>query len=116
MLIYLLLLAGDPAIIRSTTKVNPDSDQWYRVEVTRTNDIGFLNFGNDRAFGFAPGNSVGLDLGTDFFLGGAPSLENVNPLAVEDEPESFYGCVRLLVVNDKEMVLTEEGKESAIDC
>ncbi|XP_072042477.1 protein eyes shut homolog isoform X1 [Amphiura filiformis] len=98
---------GEPAILRSTTKVDPDN--WYRVEITRNNNIGFLRINNDRAFGFAPGESIGLDLETDFFVGGAPSLDKVNPLAVEDEPESFNGCIRLLVINDMEMELTETG-------
>ena len=102
---------GDPAVLRSTTKIDPtiDPDTWYRIEISRTNNIGFLRFQDDRAFGVAPGGSIGLDLGTDFFLGGAPELDRVNPLAVEDEPESFDGCVRLLTINEVEMVLTEEG-------
>ena len=42
--------------------------------------------------------------------GGLPALEDASPLAFEDEPVAFEGCIREFKVNNKAYELTSKGK------
>uniref|UniRef100_A0A8C6Y741 Uncharacterized protein n=1 Tax=Naja naja TaxID=35670 RepID=A0A8C6Y741_NAJNA len=53
-----------------------------------------------------------LDTQTDFYVGGPPSLNLVNPRAIKNVPTGFTGCIREVFVNGKELKLTEKGAKS----
>lgn len=48
-----------------------------------------------------------LDTRTDFYVGGVSSLNFVNSMAVENEPIGFSGCIREILINNRELKLTE---------
>lgn len=100
---------GDPAIIRTASMVDVNSDTWYTLEISRVNQNGLLRFGDEQLFRRAPGNLISLDINTDIYIGGTPSLENVHPLAVEGVVTSYQGCMRRVVVNGHELELTVDG-------
>ncbi|XP_071493021.1 uncharacterized protein [Diadema antillarum] len=101
---------GDPAILRTTGRVDVSSNTWYTVEVSRVNQNAILQFGSEQLFRRTAGNLVSLDVGTDLFVGGTPRLDDVHPLAVDGGVVmSFHGCVRRAVVNGRELELTVDG-------
>lgn len=60
-----------------------------------------------------------LDTHTDFYVGGVSSLNLVNSMATENEPTGFSGCIREVVINDKELKLTAtdpKGGANIGDC
>ncbi|KAM9636433.1 protein eyes shut homolog isoform 1-T3 [Morphnus guianensis] len=60
-----------------------------------------------------------LDTHTDFFVGGVSSLNLVHSMAVENEPTSFTGCIREIVINNRELKLTvmdPKGGANVGDC
>ncbi|EMP34984.1 Protein eyes shut like protein [Chelonia mydas] len=48
-----------------------------------------------------------LDINTDFYVGGVSSLNLVNSMAIENEPIGFSGCIREIIINHRELKLTE---------
>eukprot|EP00057_Strongylocentrotus_purpuratus_P031245 XP_784031.4 PREDICTED: protein eyes shut homolog [Strongylocentrotus purpuratus] len=100
---------GDPATLRTASRVDITTDTWYTVEISRVNQNGVLRFGDEEIFRSAPGNLISLDINTDIFMGGAPSLDGVHPMAVEGAVTSYQGCMRRVVVNGQELELTMSG-------
>ncbi|KAJ8020449.1 Protein eyes shut-like [Holothuria leucospilota] len=100
---------SDPAIIKSSTPLDMTSDTWLSLEVSRFNQLGLLRFEGEEIRRRAPGSLTSLDIGTDLYAGGVPDLSAINPLAVENEPSGFEGCIRRIVVNGYELDLTIDG-------
>lgn len=53
-----------------------------------------------------------LDVSTDIFVGGMPTLSSVSTDATEEEPVGFTGGLRELILNGQEFDLTETGAVS----
>lgn len=70
---------------------------WYTVQVDRIGKNGNLIVnGGAPVRVTSPGTNVGLDVDSNFYLGGVPELSNVNPNAVGNDPavvQDFTGCI-----------------------
>ena len=70
---------------------------WHTVQVDRTAKRGDLIVdGGVPVSVTSPGTDVGLNVGSDFYLGGVRKLSNVNPNAVDNDPafvQDFTGCI-----------------------
>ncbi|XP_035660167.1 protein eyes shut homolog [Branchiostoma floridae] len=97
------------AVIRSGQRINTSGNTWYVLEAGRTGKDGYLRINGEEVTGATNQAMVGLDIRTDFYLGGVPYLDLVANMAVEDDPSGFVGCVRRLAVNAREYDLTENG-------
>lgn len=86
-----------------------DSDKWFTVEAGRNTTHGYLSINDHYTVAMTTGMMSYLDTSTDFYLGGVPDLDFINPSAVPNEPSGFEGCIRELIVNGKNYQLTKEG-------
>ncbi|NXU47469.1 EYS protein, partial [Turnix velox] len=98
---------GDKTIILQTLqKVLANGNRWHSLRAGRVGNEGYLDLdGMNITQKASPGMNA-LDAHTDFFVGGVSSLNLVNPIAIENEPTGFTGCIREIVINDRELELT----------
>lgn len=79
------------------------------VKAGRVGAEGYLDLNGIIVRQTAPATMDFLDTNTDFYIGGVPSLNLVNPMATANEPVGFRGCVREVIINNQELQLTELG-------
>ncbi|KFP77533.1 Protein eyes shut, partial [Apaloderma vittatum] len=111
---------GDKTVILQTfQKVHANGNTWHSLKAGRVGSEGYLDLdGVNVTQGASPGMKA-LDTHTDFFVGGVSSLNLVNSMAVENEPTGFTGCIREIVINDRELKLTTtdaKGGANVGDC
>lgn len=84
------------------SNVTVSLNTWYTVKAIRNARNGSLtiNDGNP-VYVTSPGSAVALDVRSNFYLGGARKLSNVNPRAVDKAAsfvQDFSGCIDHLEV------------------
>ncbi|XP_032877772.1 protein eyes shut homolog [Amblyraja radiata] len=101
---------GDATVVLPSTKaVDTAGKTWHFIEAGRTGKQGYLKLDGINVTRASSVGMTALDTKTLFFVGGVPNLNEINAVAVENEPSGFDGCIREVVVNDFELKLTEEG-------
>ncbi|KAK4824028.1 hypothetical protein QYF61_009619, partial [Mycteria americana] len=98
---------GDKTVILQTfQKVDANGNTWHSLKAGRAGNEGYLDLDGINITQKASPGMNALDTHTDFFVGGVSSLNLVNSMAVENEPTSFTGCIREIVMNNRELKLT----------
>nr|XP_060608807.1 protein eyes shut homolog isoform X1 [Anolis sagrei ordinatus] len=101
---------GDRIIILQTFQnVLTSNNTWYLIKAGRVGNEGYLDLDGINITQKASSGMTALDTRTDFYVGGVTSLNLVNPMAIQNEPTGFTGCIREILVNNKELKLTENG-------
>ncbi|CAI5769642.1 protein eyes shut homolog [Podarcis lilfordi] len=101
---------GDRTVILQTFQnVHSTSGTWYLIKAGRVGNEGYLDLNGINITREASSGMTALDTRTDFYVGGVSSLNLVNPMAIKNEPISFTGCIREVLVNGRELKLTEKG-------
>ncbi|KAI4877082.1 hypothetical protein NFI96_023165 [Prochilodus magdalenae] len=104
---------GDGAIVlRSPNRVDWTGRTWHTVKAAREGNGGYLVLDDQEVTRNASEGMTTLDVATDVFVGGVSSLNLVAPNAVEKEPSGFTGSIREVVVNGRDLELTERGAVS----
>ncbi|NXC21083.1 EYS protein, partial [Corythaeola cristata] len=111
---------GDKTIILQTfQKVHTNGNTWHSLKAGRAGNEGYLDLDGINVTQKASPGMNALDTHMDFFVGGVSSLNLVNSMAVENEPTGFTGCIRELVINNRELKLTvtdPKGGANIGDC
>ncbi|XP_023778194.1 protein eyes shut homolog [Cyanistes caeruleus] len=111
---------GDRTVILQTLqKVHANGNTWHLLSAGRVGNEGYLDLDGINVTREASPGMNALDTHTDFFVGGVSSLNLVNPMAIENEPTGFTGCIREIVINNKELNLTvtdPKGGANIGDC
>ncbi|XP_052556852.1 protein eyes shut homolog isoform X1 [Tympanuchus pallidicinctus] len=111
---------GDKTIVlQAIQKVHADGQTWHVLRVGRVGNEGYLDLDGINVTHTASAGMNVLDTRTDFYVGGVSSLNLVNSMATENEPTGFSGCIREVVINDKELKLTAtdpKGGANIGDC
>ncbi|XP_048352362.1 protein eyes shut homolog [Sphaerodactylus townsendi] len=101
---------GDRTVILQTFQdIHFTGTTWHLIKAGRVGNEGYLDFHGINVSQKASNGMTALDTHTDFYIGGVPSLNLVNSLAIENEPIGFTGCVREVLVNNRELKLTKMG-------
>uniref|UniRef100_A0A8C2T3U8 Protein eyes shut homolog n=1 Tax=Coturnix japonica TaxID=93934 RepID=A0A8C2T3U8_COTJA len=111
---------GDKTIVlQAIQKVRADGQTWHVLRVGRVGNEGYLDLDGINVTHTASAGMNMLDTHTDFYVGGVSSLNLVNSMATENEPMGFSGCIREIIINDKELKLTvkdPKGGANIGDC
>ncbi|NXM52170.1 EYS protein, partial [Illadopsis cleaveri] len=111
---------GDRTVILQTLqKVHANGNTWHSLNAGRVGNEGYLDLDGINVTRKASPGMKALDTHTDFFVGGVSSLNLVNPMAIENEPTGFTGCIREIVINNRELNLTvtdSKGGANIGDC
>uniref|UniRef100_A0A8C5NTM0 Laminin G domain-containing protein n=1 Tax=Junco hyemalis TaxID=40217 RepID=A0A8C5NTM0_JUNHY len=112
---------GDRTVILQTLqKVHTNGNTWHLLHAGRVGNEGYLDLDGINVTQKASPGMNALDTHSDFFVGGVSSLNLVNPMATENEPTGFTGCIREMVINNRELNLTvtdpKGGCEQSIHC
>lgn len=102
-------LGDRTVILQSFQTVHLASNTWYLIKAGRVGNEGYLDFDGINITQTESHGMVALDTHTDFYVGGVPSLNWINSMAIMNEPTGFSGCIRELLVNNKQLELTENG-------
>ena len=79
---------------QSTSRVT--LNQWHVVTANRSSQTGSLQLdGGNVVPVLSPSRAIGLDVQSDFYLGGVPQLSSVSPRAVENtnDLKDYSGCI-----------------------
>uniref|UniRef100_A0A452RTZ0 Agrin n=1 Tax=Ursus americanus TaxID=9643 RepID=A0A452RTZ0_URSAM len=94
-----------PAVLTSSVPVQPG--RWHRVELSRHWRRGTLSVdGETPVLGHSPSGTDGLNLDTDFFVGGVPADQASVVLERTSIRVGLRGCIRLLDVNNQRLELS----------
>ncbi|XP_053142522.1 protein eyes shut homolog [Hemicordylus capensis] len=111
---------GDRTVILQTFQnIDIASNMWYLIKAGRVGNEGYLELDGINITQKASNGMTALDTHTDFYVGGVSALNLVNSMAIENEPTGFTGCIREVLVNNKELKLTEKeakGGSNIGDC
>ncbi|NXY87482.1 EYS protein, partial [Alcedo cyanopectus] len=111
---------GDKTVVLQTfQKVHANGNTWHLVKAGRVGNEGYLDLDGINITQKASPGMNALDVHTDFFVGGVSSLSLVNSMAVENEPMGFSGCIREIIINNRELKLTvtdSKGGANVGDC
>lgn len=111
---------GDRTVILQTLqKVHTNGNTWHLLNAGRVGNEGYLDLDGINITRKASPGMNALDTHSDFFVGGVSSLNLVNPMAIENEPTGFTGCIREIVINNRELNLTvtdPKGGANIGDC
>uniref|UniRef100_A0A8D2QC59 Laminin G domain-containing protein n=1 Tax=Zonotrichia albicollis TaxID=44394 RepID=A0A8D2QC59_ZONAL len=111
---------GDRTVILQTLqKVHTNGNTWHLLNAGRVGNEGYLDLDGINVTQKASPGMNALDTHSDFFVGGVSSLNLVNPMATENEPTGFTGCIREMVINNRELNLTvtdPKGGANIGDC
>lgn len=111
---------GDKTIIlQALQKIHADGKTWHLLKAGRVGNEGYLDLDGTNVTQKGSAGMKALDVHTDFYVGGVSSLSLVNSMAVEDEPTGFSGCIREILINDRELKLTAtdpKGGANIGDC
>uniref|UniRef100_A0A8D3A0F8 Uncharacterized protein n=1 Tax=Scophthalmus maximus TaxID=52904 RepID=A0A8D3A0F8_SCOMX len=105
-------LGDSTHVLQSVDKVDPSGSTWHVVRAGRVGHQGFLRLDNKEVRENVSEGMTTLDVTTDIFVGGVSTLSLVSTDATEGEPMGFTGGVRELLLNDRELELTEKGAVS----
>ncbi|XP_013917764.1 PREDICTED: protein eyes shut homolog [Thamnophis sirtalis] len=101
---------GDRTVVLQTFQpVHSTNKTWLLIKAGRVGNEGYLDLDGINVTQKATSGMTSLDTQTDFYVGGLPSLNLVNPRGIKNEPTGFTGCIREVFVNGKELKLTEKG-------
>lgn len=101
---------GDAAIVlQSQKRVDLTGRTWHTVKAMREGNRGYLVLDEQAVMRDASEGMTTLDVATEIFVGGVSNLNLVSPSAVEKEPVSFTGSIREVIVNGRDLELTEGG-------
>ncbi|NXT62470.1 EYS protein, partial [Chaetops frenatus] len=112
-------LGDKTVILQSLQKVHANGNTWHSLNAGRVGNEGYLDLDGINITRKASPGMNALDTHTDFFVGGVSSLNLVNPMATENEPAGFTGCIREIVINNRELNLTAtdpKGGANIGDC
>ncbi|XP_065443999.1 protein eyes shut homolog [Chrysemys picta bellii] len=99
---------GDKIVIlQSLQNVCTNGSTWHFLEAGRVGNEGYLDLDGINITQKASAGMTALDINTDFYVGGVSSLNLVNSMAIENEPIGFSGCIREIIINHRELKLTE---------
>ncbi|XP_007484224.2 protein eyes shut homolog [Monodelphis domestica] len=102
-------LGDRTVILQSLQKIHTGRGFWHTIKAGRVGNEGYLELDGINVTKGATAGMRALDTSTDFYIGGVSSLSLVNPMAIENEPVGFNGCVREILINGRELKLTEAG-------
>ncbi|CAL8257467.1 unnamed protein product [Lota lota] len=104
-------LGDNTRVLTTAYTVDLSGRTWHAVRAGRVGPRGFLSLDGKEARwnGGPPGTMTTLDVATDIFVGGVSTLSLVARDATQDGPTGFTGGMRELVINDRELPLTETG-------
>ncbi|KPP77717.1 protein eyes shut-like [Scleropages formosus] len=108
-------LSAGTVTLRSEERVDRNGGAWHAVRAGRAGRRGYLALDGKEAEADSEEGMTALDVGTHIFVGGVPALDAVSRGAVENEPAGFSGCIREVVVNGRELELTEKGALGGAD-
>ncbi|XP_076866760.1 protein eyes shut homolog isoform X2 [Brachyhypopomus gauderio] len=101
---------GDGTIVlQSRNRVDQTGRTWHLVQAGREGNRGYLVLDNQVVKHNSSGGMTTLDVATDIYVGGVSSLTTICPDAVAKQQVGFSGGVREVVVNGRELELTEGG-------
>ncbi|XP_034292564.1 protein eyes shut homolog [Pantherophis guttatus] len=101
---------GDRTVVLQTFQpVHSTNKTWLLIKAGRVGNEGYLDLDGINVTQKATNGMTSLDTQTDFYVGGLPFLNLVNPRAIKNEPTGFTGCIREIFVNGKELKLNEKG-------
>ncbi|XP_043367406.1 protein eyes shut homolog [Dermochelys coriacea] len=99
---------GDKIVIlQSLQNVCTNGSTWHFLKAGRVDNEGYLDLDGINITQKASAGMTALDTNTDFYVGGVSSLNLVNSMAIENEPIGFSGCIREIIINHRELKLTE---------
>ncbi|XP_034622785.1 protein eyes shut homolog [Trachemys scripta elegans] len=99
---------GDKIVIlQSLQNVCTNGSTWHFLKAGRVGNEGYLDLDGINITQKASAGMTALDINTDFYVGGVSSLNLVNSMAIENEPIGFSGCIREIIINHRELKLTE---------
>ena len=82
---------------RSNSSINLNT--WYTVSVNREDKNATLTVSGDTPVSvISPGTAVSLNVPSSFYLGGVPTLNAINPNAVDSFVQDFIGCIDMFMV------------------
>lgn len=96
-------------VLQSIRTVDLHGRTWHVVKAGRTGHQGFLSLDSEEVRENRTEGMTTLDVATNIFIGGVSTLSFVCPEATEHEPMSFTGGLRELIINGRELELTETG-------
>ncbi|XP_075405699.1 agrin [Tenrec ecaudatus] len=97
-----------PAVLTSSVPI--ELGRWHRLELSRHWRQGTLSVdGETPVLGESPSGTDGLNLDTDFFVGGVPEDQATVVLDRTSVGVGLRGCVRLLDINNQQLELTGPG-------
>ncbi|KAK6489872.1 protein eyes shut-like protein [Huso huso] len=105
-------LGDKTVILQASDRVDASGKTWYLVHAGRKGNEGYLALDGKTVTQNLTVGMTALDATTDFYVGGVSSLNAISSNAVEDEPVSFTGCIREVIINERELQLTESGAHS----
>uniref|UniRef100_A0A7N8WRN9 Eyes shut homolog n=1 Tax=Mastacembelus armatus TaxID=205130 RepID=A0A7N8WRN9_9TELE len=96
-------------VLQSVDRVDVRGRNWHTVKAGRIGHQGFLSLDNKEVRENVTEGMTTLDVATDIFIGGVPTLSSVSTDATKGEPVGFTGGMRELILNSQEFKLTETG-------
>ncbi|MBN3308884.1 EYS protein, partial [Amia calva] len=107
---------GDKTIaLQSPEQVDTSGKSWHLVHAGRNGNKGYLVMDGAKVMQNTTIGMTALDTNTNLFVGGVSPLNAVSSNAVVDEPVSFTGCIREVIINEHELNLTETGAIGGAD-
>ncbi|XP_074657166.1 uncharacterized protein LOC141910330 [Tubulanus polymorphus] len=101
-------LGANTAVLQSSEPINVG--EWHSVKAGRKLNEGYLQVNNlTIVTGLSSGSMVMLDTTTNIYLGGVELLETVSRSAIENEPATYEGCVKLFNVNQESYDLQSDA-------
>lgn len=105
-------LGNDTHVLQSPNRVDSLGRTWHAVRAGRLGQRGFLSLDDREVRENVSVGMTTLDVETDVFVGGVSTLSLVSTDATEGEPTGFTGGIRELLVDGRELELTEKGAVS----
>ncbi|MBN3282410.1 EYS protein, partial [Polyodon spathula] len=105
-------LGDKTVILQASDLVDASGKTWHLVHAGRKGNEGYLALDGKTVTQNLTVGMTALDATTNFYVGGVSSLNAVSSNAIEDEPVSFTGCIREVIINERELQLTESGAHS----
>ncbi|XP_049328582.1 protein eyes shut homolog isoform X2 [Astyanax mexicanus] len=102
-------LGDGTVVLESRNRVDWTGRTWHTVRASREGNQGLLALDDQEVTHNISAGMTTLDVATEIFVGGVSNLNLVSSDAVEKEPVGFTGGIREVVVNGRDLELTEGG-------
>ncbi|XP_051945836.1 protein eyes shut homolog [Xyrauchen texanus] len=102
-------LGNETIVVQSPNKVDLTGMRWHTLKAGREGNRGFLVLDNEAITRNSSEGPTTLDVSTNIFIGGFPSLNAISLTAMEKDPVGFTGGIREVIVNGHDIDLTETG-------